>query len=515
MRRSRVLMFLGLALLWPGAAHAEPPTVAVRLSDWGDGPKPEKKRSVTALAFSEDGRTVTAVGSDGAVVVWDAATGKARNTLEWAGSRIVLSGDGAAAAGVSDKGTTRVLETASGKVLYTVRRGFLSGPLALSPDGNLLAGSSGLELTLCELPSGLERRLAWPFHPTAGAFSPDDSFLAAVHQDPPLPGTISSPSEIRFWDVSAGDEVRNIPLRGRLGLIRFVGFSPDGRLLATGYDRTGVSLYEAATGGLRTLTPIGGRGGCSCFAFSPDGRFIVISQYDRERDHCALCLCDIYTGEEVCSFRDYTGEIHPLAFSPEGKRLAVGRDDGTTDVWDVAAALGDKAWPAAEPTAQELDDLWGKLAGGDAEAAHQAVGALSHAARDGPAFLRERLEKLPPRLEKLVAVLDDDDFEVRERATRELSEAGRVIAAALRRKLDAGDLPLEARLRVERILQAIDNDRKDAPAAIVSWLRATEALERLGTPEARAALEKQADGVGEGPALAKASLERLKKQPEK
>ena len=58
-----------------------------------------------------------------------------------------------------------------------------------------------------------------------------------------------------------------------------MAFSPDGRMLATSYDRT-VRLWDLATGDrLRTLT--GHTDNARGMAFSPDGRMLATASYDR------------------------------------------------------------------------------------------------------------------------------------------------------------------------------------------------------------------------------------------
>jgi hypothetical protein len=127
-------------------------------------------------------------------------------------------------------------------------------------------------------------------------------------------------------------------------------------------------------------------------------------------------------------------------------------------------------------------------------------------------WLRERVRPVradDPRLRQLVRDLDSSEFAVRAKSARELAGLGGAAEAALRAAV--ADAPsLEVRLRAEALLAELDPVK--APERLRE-LRAAEALETAGTPEARALLEELAKG---DPAArltreAKASLERLRR----
>ena len=99
------------------------------------------------------------------------------------------------------------------------------------------------------------------------------------------------------------------------------------------------------------------------------------------------------------------------------------------------------------------------------------------------------LERRAARVAQLVRDLGADSFDVRERATAELGALGEVVAPALETAL-AGKPEPEVKRRAERLLAGI---KTDAPGRL-RQVRAVEALEHAGTPEARRALAELAAG---------------------
>jgi hypothetical protein len=115
------------------------------------------------------------------------------------------------------------------------------------------------------------------------------------------------------------------------------------------------------------------------------------------------------------------------------------------------------------------------------------------------------------RRAELLAALDSDDFEAREKATKELACGDATVAEELRKVLKEGKPSLEARRRIESAAEQIEEQEGAVSGPVLQWQRAVEVLERAGTPEARRLLEKVA--AVEGPVAddAKAALERLQR----
>jgi hypothetical protein len=164
----------------------------------------------------------------------------------------------------------------------------------------------------------------------------------------------------------------------------------------------------------------------------------------------------------------------------------------------LLAALAVLPARSQELTAPQLETIWAELIGNDEEGAKKALAglvALSKSPRTAVPFLKERLKPVTPadpkKINQTIADLDSGNFQTREDAAKTLESLGPVAAPAMEKKL-LDNIPLEVRKALEGILQRID-DRAMTSQELQS-IRAIEALESIGTPEARAILENLAKG---------------------
>jgi WD40 repeat protein len=492
-------------------------------------------KGVKALAFTPDGRYLLMDGlpvGSGARL-WDTTTGK---------TCFLPANKSCQVAGFSADGTALALSLPG--LSGQLRRGMPSTLVATPPGGDPLFPSRAekdrfiREISVSEqlrpfrwvfpgpVPTGqapaLREDLLFPPRgkpatPLAGFLhlSPDGTVLAefqSFEAGSPFTnmGTYWVPFQIRLLLSATGQEIGSVPVnpRGLSGTI--VAFSPDSRTVVVPGDQTG-----KGQGGLMLRETAGGRerlrlaGSATVAAFSPDGRVLA----SRGLDGKVIDLWDALTGSDLGKLTgDRTG-VTALAFSPDGKTLAAGQGDGTILIWDTTAVLKKRLLVAGPRKEVKLDTLWADLASKDGVKAYRALAALVAAPKTAVPFLRKNLAMADARegTKKLLAELDSDQFRVRQQATVELEQVGEHARAYLLQAL-AGKLTLETRRRIEHVLKKLGPPFSSAEG--LRQRRSLEALEHMGSPEARDLLETLADGPANTPLSQESSgaLRRLKRQ---
>src|SRR5262249_34360975 len=162
--------------------------------------------------------------------------------------------------------------------------------------------------------------------------------------------------------------------------------------------------------------------------------------------------------------------------SPDGKTLVSGGLDKNANIWDVSKITG-RPRAVTERSAAELEADWKDLAG-DAKAGYAALGRLGASPASAVPFLGKQLQNTKPvdpkRIERLISDLDDNQFSVREQATKELGAMGDRVAPAIKKAL-AGAPSAEASKRLGALLERIISTVPSAET--IRELRVVEALE--------------------------------------
>lgn len=203
---------------------------------------------VTRLAA--DGRTLSALGSrsqgglHGRHVIWDLATGKVRNQVNFSLSFGWLFAPDGTTLHVEQR--TIVRDALTGKPVLKLSDPSV-GPYSFAWDSKRLAVASAETATLFELPSGRELVKIATGKVGDLEISPDGKILAVASRD-----------ELSLFEVATGQRAYRLPAPGPHSAadgvsfsIRFA-FSPDGKSVAVGLRDTTVLILDIAPGLART-----------------------------------------------------------------------------------------------------------------------------------------------------------------------------------------------------------------------------------------------------------------------
>jgi WD40 repeat protein len=172
------------------------------------------------------------------------------------------------------------------------------------------------------------------------AFSPDGKFLA----------TAGGEERIILWDPAT---LRRLgELEGREPL----GFSPDGKLLAGRGPDESVRVWDVSS--RQELRRLPAPRFASCLAFAPGGRGLAVVDAFSGRLHSRLVLWDVKTGRAIFESEEVPPDSDTVAFSPDGRSLAVGGGQPREDKNDDP----DPHWPPPmQPTIAILEAASGQL----------------------------------------------------------------------------------------------------------------------------------------------------------
>jgi WD40 repeat protein len=149
------------------------------------------------------------------------------------------------------------------------------------------------------------------------AFSPDSRWLVT--------GSFGE-DRLRIWDVATARVHKEIPGPGQG--FRFLTVSPDGKSVAAAADDWQLRVSDLTTGE-RLVSAEGWP-----LAYSPDGRWLAIVRADQR----TVVLLDARTHEQLAEFQGHDKRVYSAAFSPDNRLLATSSQDSTVCLWQVPGA---------------------------------------------------------------------------------------------------------------------------------------------------------------------------------
>jgi len=389
----------GRPLTQHGSAHASPVSaltfsgdgfklvtgdVAGTIKIWEDARKLTSKSAaamtlkghegeITHVGFSSAGKQLVSTSADKTARVWDLEhTGAAIRVLERSGNdcymarfsadgQLIAAADGVPAptdTSVKAPSSVRLWDAATGKLVRELPAGDKGRvhSVAFSPtDHRLLAVGYGGKadvsfVSLWDIDAGTElARLPgatdlpdFRLDEHTGvvgalAFSPDGKYLVAGFGSPRLISPASSPSPLKVWEVATRRLIRR--LSGHTGYCVSLDFSRDGARLASGSrDGTAIIWSTESWKALHTLQnpekdsqQLGQqRGMVEDVAFSPDGKTLALASREG-----TVQLWDVAGGKLLKTLKGHSSAVGAVAFSPDGRTLATGGGDQTVRLWNV------------------------------------------------------------------------------------------------------------------------------------------------------------------------------------
>lgn len=500
---------------------------------------------VNSLQFSVDGKSLLSSTTDGQMIRWNMATGKEMEPIDIrpastaairtygnprnAIAPVVYSPNHKYFVGTSTEGSSiGVWDAVKQEELFALSngQGFIdrNGIIAFSGDSKRLVAMQRyngrdvpMNIPVWDVESGtlLPSLKGQKGDFTAAAISTDGNTLTTCsYAYQPQGGQMA---EAWSWEVSTGKVRSKITLPN----VTFtaIGFLDHRLMLLFTPNSTIQKIYDSYTG--LEVRPLenGGPHQASCMAISPDRRLIgecilagdMYGPNGRPvQINRTISIWEAASGAIRQQFKLTGRNVQTIAFSPDGKYIAVALSDTTINVYEIA--------PVPPVTGKVDEDavnkLWDTLNDSNGINAFNAMSQLQLAPELTIKLFKANLKPSDnvqtddEKIKKLISNLDSPRYVVRETAMKDLERLGRTALPEVNRMRAKKDISAELQERLDQLILKLN--KPDTTNVHLRPLRAIEILERLNTPEAKQILETLTKG-GESPTTraAQEAVERL------
>jgi WD40 repeat protein/serine/threonine protein kinase len=307
----------------------------------------EFNSSLFKIAFSPDGRFVTARGGYDSLGILDARTGRVERVLNSGHAGVqgtAFSPNGTILAIACDDGVSLLVDTATGRLIHELRRhNGAATSVAFSPDGSRVV-TCGADQTvrLWNVSDGSGQSI-WRGHTfgvRAVAFRPDGRQVASAGQD----------GSVKLWDVRRDPRCLSFRVMRHgewLGNLAFRPGAEGAELITVGHYLGQIQTWDAASGTSRGECRVDLDNRIRCprgdTAFNPDGTLLAGPSRGDPR---IVKLWEVASGRTVQTLTGHTQPVTCVAFDASARRVATAawnepaREPGAPGelhVWDVAS----------------------------------------------------------------------------------------------------------------------------------------------------------------------------------
>jgi WD40 repeat protein/serine/threonine protein kinase len=310
-----------------------------------------KLGSVNSVAISKDGQRAVAIdANDRKVAVWSLADSgdiKPQSVFEYDGelwaATMTPEGTGVLTVGGSE---ATIVDLKSQKSTASFSPHGVVASANFSSDGRfVVTGSWDSSARIWNATTGEVIRKLVDENGHKGSvlsasFSPDaeSKFVLTAGDD----------GKVIIWDRATGKIVSAIDAH-KNSRVNHAAFSHDGKTILTASSDKTAGLWDATTGKeIRKF--VGHVWPVRSAAFSDKGEWIITASEDN-----TARVWDSSTGKTLFELKGHTGDVNAVAFAPNSKHRAVtASQDGTVKVWDLTESTADDSDKKAEETKEIL-----------------------------------------------------------------------------------------------------------------------------------------------------------------